>query len=113
MAKNRRYEHGDNIPLSVPEGTKSGGAVVVGDLPAVAHTDRGADGKAGCQTNGVYDLAVTGKNKAGEKAIEEGQKVFLTAGVLNVNSEEGKFFGYALTPVVKNKTETIPVKVGA
>jgi predicted RecA/RadA family phage recombinase len=113
MAKNRRYESGDNIPLPVPEGTKSGGAVVVGALPAVAHTDRKSDGTAGCQCNGVYDFKVTGKNKAGEKAIEAGDIVYLMAdGTINVNNEEGKRFGYACAPVVKNKTETIPVKIG-
>jgi predicted RecA/RadA family phage recombinase len=112
MAKNRRHEEGRYLELSVPAETESGDPVVVGALPAVALTDRQDNGKATCQTDGVFELEVTGKNKAGEKAIAEGDVVYLTAGVLNVNDEEGVPFGYALAPVVKNKTEVIPVKVG-
>lgn len=113
LALNREYADADSIPLPVPEGTESGDPLVVGALPAVAMTDRDADGNASCQCNGAYRLPVTGKNKAGEKAIEAGDIVYLMAdGTVNVNNEEGKRFGYALLPVVKNKTETIPVKIG-
>lgn len=113
MAKNRHLEAARYVELTVPEGTVSGDPVVVGQIPAVAVIDRQADGKATCQRDGAYFLDVTGKNKAGEKAIEEGDIVYLMAdGTINVNSEEGKRFGYAGAPVVKNKTENIPVYIG-
>lgn len=112
MAKNQVFEEGDGLYLPVPEGTKSGTPVCVGQRPGVAVTDRDAAGNASIDFDGVYKLEVEGKNKAGEKAIAVGDIVFLTAGKLNVNNEEGIRFGYALEAVEKNKKATIRVAVG-
>lgn len=114
MALNRVKERCNQESLPVPEGTKSGDPLVLGGLPCVALEDRGAmiAGQATVQFDGAFDLDVEGKNKAGEKAIEVGDILFMKGGVVNVNNEEGVRFGYALAPVVKNKKETIPVKIG-
>jgi|ERR1044072_3664169 predicted RecA/RadA family phage recombinase len=114
MAKNRIRERCQQRSFVVPEGTESGDPVVIGQIPGVALEDRGEmiEDQATVQMDGEFELPVTGKNKAGEKAIAEGDIIFLKGGELNVNSEEGVRFGYALAPVVKNKTEVIPVKVG-
>jgi predicted RecA/RadA family phage recombinase len=112
MAKNRIYAECHEVSLPVPEGTKSGDALVIGDLPCVALVDRRADGKATVQTDGGYKFSVEGKNKAGNTKIEAGQKVYLKGGKLGANNEEGKFFGYALQEVESGKTTEIIVKVG-
>lgn len=113
LALNREYAEADHIPMPVPEGTESGDPLVIGALPCVAEIDRQPDGMATVDCHGAYRFPVVGKNKAGEKAIEAGDIVYLMAdGTINVNNEEGERFGYALAPVTKNKTETIPVKVG-
>lgn len=113
MAKNRVFEKGDRLYLPVPANTVSGQALVIGDLPCVAVTDRDANEKASVQTDGVYKFSVEGKNKAGNEKIEVGQKVFLKEGKLGRNSEEGKFFGYALEEVASGATTEVRVKVGA
>jgi predicted RecA/RadA family phage recombinase len=113
MAKDRIYAHADEVSLPVPEGTKSGDALIVGNgLPAVATTDRRADGKASLQFNGGYNLSVVAKNKAGNKAIAEGDILYMKGGVLGVNNEEGTRYGYALKAIEAGKTEIIAVKVG-
>lgn len=112
MAKNRHLEEARYVELTVPEGTVSGDPVVVGQIPAVAVIDRQADGKATCQRDGAYHLDVKGVEKEGkEAAIAEGDIVFLKEGVLSVDNT-GVRFGYAGAPVVKNKTENIPVYIG-
>lgn len=113
MAKNRLFAKSDKISLPVPEGTKSGDALVVGDLPVVAVTDRDANGKASCQTDGGWKLTVEGKNKAGNAKVEVGKKLFMKGGKLGLNSEEGVFFGFALEEVASGATAVIAVKLGA
>ena len=113
MAKNRTKKFCNAAVVDVAEGMKSGDAVLIGNgLPGVALTDRSAAGKATVQFNGEFEFAVEGKNKAGEKAIEEGDILYIKGGKLSVNNEEGTRYGYALGAVVKNKTETIRVKIG-
>jgi predicted RecA/RadA family phage recombinase len=113
MAKNRKFETGSNpLPLLVPAGVKSGDPVVVGQIPGVALLDSQYPAKTATDCGGVYNFSVEGKNKAGEKAIAEGDIIYIKEGKLSVNNEEGTRFGYAMGAVVKNKTEVIPVKVG-
>jgi predicted RecA/RadA family phage recombinase len=113
MAKNRKYDIGSApLPLVVPEGGKSGDPVVIGNIPAVLLLDSQYPAATAVDTGGVYNLPVEGKNKAGEKAIEIGDIIYIKGGVLSVNNEEGVRFGYAMGPVTKNKKETIPVKIG-
>lgn len=113
MAKNRVFSKADKLSLPVPEGTVSGQPLVIGDLPAVAVTDRDASGKASLQFDGGWKLTVKGKNKAGNTKIEVGQKVFMKGNELNANNEEGKFFGYVLEEVASGATSEVLVKVGA
>jgi predicted RecA/RadA family phage recombinase len=117
MAKNRVYAEAHELSLPVPEGAKSGDPVVVGDLPGVLLIDRrpATDPRAGTATlqfDGAYKFPVEGKKKGGNQKIEPGQKVFLLAGKLSANNEEGKFFGYALEEVASAATTVIIVKVG-
>lgn len=113
MAKNRVLEHGRQVCLPVPVNTVSGQPLILGGaLPCVAEIDRNADGEATVQTDGVYELSVEGKNKAGNKAIEVGNIVYMKEGKLSVNNEEGVRFGYALDPVGSGATTKIRVKIG-
>lgn len=111
MAKNQIFEYVDILSLPVPEGTKSGDVVVVGEFIGVAETDvsvrsdTGADawdetygggnaeGHASVRIRGgAYSLPVTG-------AVAIGDAVYLGAddeAVLSPDGE-GRRFGIAQT----------------
>lgn len=112
MAKNRKHEEGRYIEMPVPEGTVSGDALVIEDMPCVALIDRRDDGKATVQRDGVYFFDVKGVDKAGEAALKAGQIVFLQEDGTVTANEDGKRFGYLQEDVVKNKTENVPVVIG-
>lgn len=93
MAKNRRYAEGKQLTLPVIAGVVSGGAVVVGMIPGVALTSRDADGTATVQTDGVFDVSVTGA------IATVGLPVYITSatGALVVAPGVGiQLFGHAL-----------------
>lgn len=75
--KNLVFNEGDKLSLPVPEDTKSGDFVLVGDqgLFGVAATDRGKGGNAPTHATvwmtGVYDLPVTTTT-----AADVGDKVY-------------------------------------
>lgn len=54
MATNEIFEDGTNLSLPVPTGTKSGEPVRVGDINAVAQTDR----NEGATPDPIYNLVV-------------------------------------------------------
>lgn len=114
MAKNEVYNAGEQIPLAVVAGTVSGAPVVDGQLPAVALTDRGTDGRASCKTNGVFALSVKGIDGVGNSAVAEGDLLFHTQGDTPPLSKKatGVRFGYALGAVTAGATSTINVKIG-
>lgn len=107
MAVNEVYKVGAYLSLPVPAGTKSGDAVRVGAINAVAQTDAGvaANGStpavpggvgngtnfASCALEGVFRLnAVTG-------ALTVGQLVYITgAGVATATATGNKVFGKAI-----------------
>lgn len=90
--RNEVYRDADELTLPVPEGTKSGDAVIVGDLPGVAATDRDADGNATVWMRGAYDLSVTGA------VTQIGAPIYIPAagGNLSVTADGNKLFGHAL-----------------
>lgn len=107
MAKNRRYEHGNQIPLPVIAGTVSGGPVIVGMIPGVALTDRDTAGNATVQTDGVFDLSVTGA------IASVGLPVYITSatGALGVAPGAGiQLFGHALATKAAG-AGVIPVRI--
>lgn len=89
MATNQRYTHFDHISLEVPEGTKSGQAVIVGQIAGVAQTDRGADGRATIWLDGSYLLPVAA-------AVTEGQALYLDTPGGDLTTTGTKFFGVAV-----------------
>lgn len=112
MALNRELEDAKEILLPVPEGTKSGDPLVVGDLPCVALIDRNADGNASVDTGGAYRLLAKGEGDEGAAAVEPGDILFIDEEGLLTAIEAGTRFGYAMDPVESGAEETIRVKVG-
>lgn len=123
MAKNRKYEQGNRPVLDVSavngSGTGdlvlSGDPVAVGDIPGVALVDEDADGLATVQTDGVFELTVTGLDATpANAAISPGDIIFWddAAGQLNVDATNGVRFGYALGAVAGGASTAIDVKVG-
>lgn len=113
---NKEHDEGASLSLPVPEGTSSGDPVLIGDqgLIGTAATDRDSDGNATVELapSPVYRQSVLGEDKEEEGlAIEIGDKVFLDEGVLNGDSENGTFYGWALDAVVSEATTTIRVKL--
>lgn len=92
MATNVTFNKGDNLSLPVPQGTKSGDFVLVGDqgLFGVAMTDRGGGGNpathASVQRTGVFRLPVTTSTPA-----DIGDKVYAEAdGTLTPAAADGE-----------------------
>lgn len=108
MAKNERFGNGDNIRVAVPSGVVSGNPVAVGELVGVALINRDADGDTVINTNGVYDLTVTGAITLGAPVyavVAGGLVTSLTATATN-NTR----FGIALA--AQGSTGIIPVRIG-
>jgi len=124
MAKNREFEKGTQLELVVSavngSGTsdlvKSGDPGCIGSIPFVALTDEDANGKASCQTDGVFNLAVLGHDGTAGAAIAAGDIVVWdnTGGTLEKTpgSANSVRFGYALDAVSSGATTTIRVKLG-
>lgn len=108
MAKNRRFEHGNQLEIPVIAGTVSGGPVIIGMIPGVALTDRNAAGNATCQLgDGVFDVSVTGA------IATVGLPVYITSatGALVVAAGAGiQLFGHALATKAGG-AGTIPVRL--
>lgn len=107
MAKNRVYEDGKQLYLPVIAGVVSGGPVIVGMIPGVALTSRDADGFATVQTDGVFNVSVTGA------IASVGLPVYITSatGALVVAPGAGiQLFGHALATKGAG-AGTIPVRI--
>jgi len=107
MAKNRVYEDGKQLNLPVIAGVVSGGPVIVGMIPGVALTNRDADGFATVQTDGVFNVSVTGA------IASVGLPVYITSatGALVVAPGAGiQLFGHALA-TKGSGAGVIPVRI--
>lgn len=91
MAKNQRYPNALHISVPVPEGTKSGAPVKVGQICGVTVIDRQPDGQATVWLDGSYDVPVAG-------AVNTfGAPVFIKADNTLTATAAGNFlFGTAL-----------------
>lgn len=119
MATNRKQADGTRIDATASECTgpndpiESGDPVVWGNVPGVALADeRTDDDKVLIQTDGVFELSVTGANNAGSSAISPGDIVYIDGTELNADDIDGTRFGYALADVGSGATTAIDVKVG-
>lgn len=114
MAKNRKYKPGAQLSYAVPDGTKSGDPVVVGQIPGVALIDRTPRGTATVESDGVFALQVKGIDGAGNSAIAVGDILYFNAGDVPKISKKatGVRFGYAREAVAAGATATIEVKLG-
>ena len=107
MAKNRVFEDGKQLTLPVIAGTVSGSPVIAGMIPGVALTDRAADGTATVQTDGVFNVSVTGA------IASVGLPVYITSatGALVTAPAAGvQLFGHALATKGAG-AGTIPVRI--
>lgn len=117
MAKNRAYEHGNQISgiaATDPATPASGDPVLVGQMPGVSLTAEKADGTTTVQTDGVFNLSVKGIDGGGNSAVAAGDIIYyVTADTPKLSKKNtGVRFGYALGTVGTGATATIPVKLG-
>lgn len=99
---------------SVPDGTKSGNPLVLGGVkPAVALTDRDADGGATVIVNDAVTatFTVVASDGTNDSAIARWDKLYLDGTTINKNSGK-EFFGYALGEVAAGQTAEIEVMLG-
>lgn len=119
MATNRKQAEGTRIDATASECTgpndpiESGDPVVWGNVPGVALADERTDeDKVLIQTDGVFELSVTGADSAGNAAVAAGDIVYVDGTEVNVDATNGTRFGYALAAVASGATTAIDVKVG-
>jgi predicted RecA/RadA family phage recombinase len=115
MAKNLVYNYTNQLTLPVPEGTKSGDPVAVGDLAGIAVTDRNSDGNAEVKVKGgpVAALSVKGIDASGNVAVAVGDKLYFTAADTPKIDKKatGTPYGHALGAVTSGATSTINVLI--
>lgn len=119
MAKNMVFERGTKFSAvcTQPATPVSGDPVLIGQIPAVAvANERAADGTTSVDTEGVWLLAVEGKDAANANiAVAAGDVLYYDAAntvKLNKDVTNGVRFGYALAAVTSGATATIRVKLG-
>ena len=98
---------------SVPEGTKSGDPLVLGDvIPVIAITDRDTNGGATVVANDriIAKVAVhaVDANDAGV-AVARWDKLYKDGNKINKDSTNGVLFGYAMGTVAAGETAIIDV----
>lgn len=97
---------------SVPEGTKSGDPLVLGEIPVIAITDRDANGGATVVANDriIAKVAVhaVDANDAGV-AVARWDKLYKDGNEINKDSTNGVLFGYAMGTVAAGETAIIDV----
>jgi predicted RecA/RadA family phage recombinase len=93
MAKNKHFEDTGTLYLPVIAGTVSGDPVIVGMIPGVAATDRDTAGNATVETEGSFDVEVTGA------IASVGLPVYITSATYALVVAPGagiQLFGHAL-----------------
>lgn len=107
MAKNKRYEDTGTLYLPVLANTVSGNPVIVGMIPGVACTDRDSTGSATVETEGTFDVSVTGA------IASVGLPVYITSATYALVVAPGagiQLFGHALATKAGG-AGTIPVRI--
>lgn len=106
MAKNKKFED-EPLYLPVIAGTVSGSPVIVGMIPGVAVTDRDAAGFATVDSEGTYDVSVTGA------IASVGLPVYITSATYALVVAPGagiQLYGHALATKGAG-AGTIPVRI--
>jgi predicted RecA/RadA family phage recombinase len=107
---------GKKMQMPTATGAKSGDAFVIGgSLPCVLLTDAEAAApyNATVQTEGVFDLSVTGEDGTGSSAVVVGDMLYWTDKDTALNKDSSKdAFGIALEAVGSGETDTINVLLG-
>lgn len=118
MARNKIFDRGVQLSAvcTQPATPASGDPVLVGQMPGVALTDERADGTTSVDFEGVFDLAVEGKDAANANtAVAVGDILFydsVNTVKLNKDQTNGVRFGYALEAITSGATSTIRVRLG-
>jgi len=112
MAVNIRIGEGISFyEPSVPEGTASGDALILGDVkPAIALTDRDAAGGATVMVNDavVASLSVNASDGTNNTAVARWDKLYFDGTTINKDSSK-TLFGYALGEVASGATAEIEI----
>jgi predicted RecA/RadA family phage recombinase len=110
MAKNRKYEDGEQLTLPVIAGTVSGSPVIVGMLPGVALIDRDANGNATVQVgDGVFTVTVTATAN-----ITIGQPIYITSATYALSDAAGagkQLFGHAYSTSTGAGSKSVDVRI--
>jgi predicted RecA/RadA family phage recombinase len=95
MATNEIFKPGARLPVPVPATVVAGNPVVVGSLVGVAQIDRDSAGYVSLDTDGVYELTVTGAINFGDPvyAVVAGGLVTSLTATVGSNTR----FGTSLT----------------
>lgn len=107
MAKNKHFEDTGTLYLPVISGTVSGSPVIVGMIPGVACTDRDSANSATVETEGTFDVSVTGA------IASVGLPVYITSATYALVVAPGagiQLFGHALATKAGG-AGTIPVRI--
>lgn len=117
MAKNTVYDEGKRLKVAVthPTTPTSGSPCIVGQMPAVALTDKNAvTGETVVATSGVFTLSVKAVDGGGNSAVAVGDIIYYVSADTPPLSKKntGVRFGYALGTVAAGQTGSVPVKVG-
>ena len=104
---NEIYSPGRRLPIAVPVGVVSGDPVVVGSIVGVAQISRTADGVVTIDTEGVYELTVTGAITLGAPvyAVVAGGLVTSLTATVSTNTRFGTCYG------AQASTGKMPVKI--
>jgi predicted RecA/RadA family phage recombinase len=105
MATIVRYQEGNQLRLPVASGVESNDLVVFGNQPAVALTDRDADGYATLKFDGVVNVELA------SASAEDAVYITPSTGALSLTDDADKvFFGVCITD--SDADDMVDVRIG-
>jgi len=106
MAGNIVFDEGNQLVVDVIADTESGDAVIFGNQPGVALTDRDANGQATVKFNGVAEFEIEGAS------AEDAVYITPSTGALSLTDDANQaFFGVCINDADAT-TDLVRVRIG-